>query len=328
MILIVAALATDPDAWPLYPSLNFTAPLDIPGYYGKEEIHHWPSGRILENVTNVSLTPFLVNATDPQFTGTSVIVAPGGAYNVLSWDGEGVDIAMFLNSIGVSAFVLKYRVPHRPWLEPGSDLSCCPQNKSCCADENFTDTRTARGPLIDAQRAFSVVRHMAPSLGLNASRVGFIGFSAGGHLGAQLMTTGLQEGRVYPRIDDADDEPNVPDFSILVYPAYLVNASATTPSERSISLNVTADHPPTLLIQSEDGGFSYGSIYYYLALKAAGATSDNPHSGHQHELHQYPDRPETAKHGYGRCTHPHVESDVCQWPGNAQRFMQALGLAK
>ena len=85
---------------------------------------------------------------------------------------------------------------------------------------------------------------------------------------------------------------------------------------------------PTLLIQSEDGGFSYGSIYYYLALKAAGATSDNPHSGHQHELHQYPDRPETAKHGYGRCTHPHVESDVCQWPGNAQRFMQALGVAK
>ena len=76
------------------------------------------------------------------------------------------------------------------------------------------------------------------------------------------------------------------------------------------------------------GGFSYGSIYYYLALKAAGATSDNPHSGHQHELHQYPDRPETAKHGYGRCTHPHVESDVCQWPGNAQRFMQALGVAK
>ena len=51
-----------------------------------------------------------------------------------------------------------------------------------------------------------------------------------------------------------------------------------------------------------------------------------PHSGHQHELHQYPDRPETAKHR--RCTHPHVESDVCQWPGNAQRFMQALGVAK
>ena len=86
----------------------------------------------------------------------------------------------------------------------------------------------------------------------------------------------------------------MPDFSILVYPAYLVNASATTPAERSISLNVTADHPPTLLIQSEDGGFSYGSIYYYLALQEAGATSDNPHSGHQLELHQYPDRPDTA----------------------------------
>ena len=74
--------------------------------------------------------------------------------------------------------------------------------------------------------------------------------------------------------------------------------------------------------------FSYGSIYYYLALKAAGATSDNPHSGHQHELHPYPFLPRQAKHGYGRCTHPHVESDVCQWPGNAQRFMQALGLTK
>eukprot|EP00908_Phaeocystis_cordata_P026701 Transcript_9189.p3 GENE.Transcript_9189~~Transcript_9189.p3 ORF type:complete len:116 (-),score=45.35 Transcript_9189:38-385(-) len=114
---------------------------------------------------------------------------------------------------------------------------------------------------------------------------------------------------------------------MLVYPAYLVpNKGDVPPSARVVTLNVTAAHPPTLLVQSEDGGFSYGSIYYYLALKQAGATASDAHAAHAHELHQYPDRPETAKHGYGRCLRPPVSSDACAWPDNARRFMQGLGV--
>ena len=259
--------------WPLYPS--GVAPLDRPGYFSPESVKNRPEGREFFNVTNVTLAPYLVDRGHPLFTGASVIVAPGGAYKWLTWDAEGTDIAAWLNSIGVSAFLLKYRVPFRPWLEPGA-LSCCPATPSCCAppdrSPNYTDVRAARGPLIDAQRALSVVRARAPSLGLNATAVGFMGFSAGGHLGAQLGTTGLRR-RLYARIDSADDAAwRAPDWLILVYPAYLV---PTGRDDRTVTLNVTAEHPPTLLLQSEDGGFSYGSIYYYLALKAAAATASD-----------------------------------------------------
>ena len=263
--------------WPLYPS--GVAPLDRPGYFSPESVKNRPEGRVFFNVTNVTLTPYLVDRGHPLFTGASVIVAPGGAYKWLTWDAEGTDIAAWLNSIGVSAFLLKYRVPFRPWLEPGA-LSCCPATPSCCVppdrSPNYTDVRAARGPLIDAQRALSVVRARAPSLGLNATAVGFMGFSAGGHLGAQLGTTGLRR-RLYARVDSADDAAwRAPDWLILVYPAYLVPTGRDVPpSDRTVTLNVTAEHPPTLLLQSEDGGFSYGSIYYYLALKAAAATASD-----------------------------------------------------
>ena len=232
--------------WPLYPS--GVAPLDRPGYFSPESVRNRPEGRMFFNVTNVTLTPYLVDRGHPLFTGASVIVAPGGAYKWITWDAEGTDIAAWLNSIGVSAFLLKYRVPFRPWLEPGA-LSCCPATPRCCApadrSPDYTDVRAARGPLIDAQRALSVLRARAPSLGLNATAVGFMGFSAGGHLGAQLGTTGLRR-RLYARIDSADDAAwRAPDWLILVYPAYLVPTGRdVTPSDRAVTLNVTAEHPP------------------------------------------------------------------------------------
>ena len=291
-VLFVSVVLGEPSpAWPLYPS--GVAPFDLPGFYSNESVHHWPAGRVLFNVTNVTLTPYLVDASHPLYTGASVIVAPGGAYKWLTYDAEGTDIVAWLNAIGVSAFLLTYRVPFRPWLEPDADPSCCRVgDASCCITApNYTDPRSARAPLIDAQRALSVVRCrgagsrtrdllLGPtptrltrcpgptprrssrelSLGLNASAVGFIGFSAGGHLGAQLGTTGRAR-RVYPRIDAADDAPwRPPDWLMLVYPAYLVpNGNDVPPSGRTVTLNVTAAHPPTLLVQSEDGGFSYGA---------------------------------------------------------------------
>ena len=87
-----------PIAWPLYPS--GVASLDRPGYFSPESVKHWPEGRVFYNVTNVTLTPYLVDSGHPLFTGASVIVAPGGAYKWITWDAEGTDIAAWLNSIG------------------------------------------------------------------------------------------------------------------------------------------------------------------------------------------------------------------------------------
>jgi len=112
-----SAADSDPAAWPLF---NGTAPGDRAGFFTPETTEIWPAGRVVRNVSHPSLTPFLADPDHPKNVGTAVIIAPGGAYKWLTWDAEGVDIALWLNSIGVSAFVLKYRVPFRPWLmQPG-----------------------------------------------------------------------------------------------------------------------------------------------------------------------------------------------------------------
>ena len=80
--------------------------------------------------------------------------------------------------------------------------------------------------MIDAQRAMGLLRERAPALGLNASRIGFIGFSAGGHLTAHISTNNSR--RLYPHIDSADDLSCRPDFSMMVYPAYLINETSPT----------------------------------------------------------------------------------------------------
>ena len=123
----------------------------------------WPArvlSSILTNVSVPTITPYLVAGAD-----TAMVIAPGGAYSVLSMEDEGKDIAAWLNSIGISAFLLKYRVPARAWLPFGA------------------------APLMDAQRAMGLVRQMSTDgklPGLNVSRVGFMGFSAGSHLTGHL----------------------------------------------------------------------------------------------------------------------------------------------
>lgn len=113
---------------------------------------------------------------------SAVVISPGGGYGFLAVDREGTDIAAWLNDIGVSAYVLKYRVPGRPWLPFGG------------------------AALMDGQRAVGMVRQMAASgkvPGLNKSKIGFMGFSAGAHLTGHMNVAWKK--RTYPRIDAADD---------------------------------------------------------------------------------------------------------------------------
>eukprot|EP00316_Scyphosphaera_apsteinii_P016683 CAMPEP_0119332638 /NCGR_PEP_ID=MMETSP1333-20130426/83224_1 /TAXON_ID=418940 /ORGANISM="Scyphosphaera apsteinii, Strain RCC1455" /LENGTH=196 /DNA_ID=CAMNT_0007342507 /DNA_START=501 /DNA_END=1092 /DNA_ORIENTATION=- len=188
------------------------------------------------------------------------------------------------------------------------------------ADATWLWPYNGAGPLMDAQRAMGLVRSQANYLGLNATRIGFMGFSAGGHLTAHISTSFAK--RAYARIDAADNVPCRPDFVLMVYPAYLVNETVAGDSSQlsHIMLNVTAAHPTAFLAQTEDDGVHCeNSINYYLALKAANAPPS--------ELHVYPDRNHQAQHGYGRCLRPPIhDNEVCTWPQNAAAFLHRLGL--
>mmetsp|Transcript_50985 Transcript_50985/g.161212 ORF Transcript_50985/g.161212 Transcript_50985/m.161212 type:complete len:317 (+) Transcript_50985:1-951(+) len=246
--------------------------------------------RSISNVTVPTLTPYLVAGAT-----SAVVIAPGGAYKFLSWDREGTDIAAWLNSVGVSAFLLRYRVPGRAWLPFGS------------------------APLMDAQRAVGLVREWAAdgrAPGLNGSRVGVIGFSAGAHLAGHLSVA--WRSRSYPRVDEADARPCRPDFVLMIYPWESVTEPPVSAGPDAASaLNVTSRNPPTFLTQTEDDAAHVeNSLYFYLALKKAGAAPS--------ELHVYPE----GGHGYGRCTKPTVPKGlaVCSWPHRAARFLQTLGV--
>ncbi|MDR2863399.1 MAG: alpha/beta hydrolase, partial [Puniceicoccales bacterium] len=144
----------------------------------------------------------VIRAPEDKNTGAAVLVCPGGGYGGLAYNHEGLSVAKWLNSLGVTAVILKYRVPARP--------------------------KTLRGevPLKDAQRALSLVRSKADEWKIDPRRLGILGFSAGGHLSA--LTSTAPE-RSYEPTDEVDKFSCVPDFTILIYPAYCVENNALSP---------------------------------------------------------------------------------------------------
>lgn len=174
----------------------------------------------------------VTNVTDPTITiykpekanGTSVIVCPGGGYSILAIEHEGTKVCEYLNTLGVTSVLLKYRVPRRNPANPSVE------------------------PLQDAQRAIGILRHRAAEFGLKADRIGILGFSAGGHL--TVMATLHANDRTYPQ-DAALDVPDAtPNFSIPVYPAYLVSKEDTFTLLPEIK--VTDKSPPMCLIHAHD----------------------------------------------------------------------------
>lgn len=208
----------------------------------------------LENklrITNVTRPTIAVHLPpDDKKTGAAVVVCPGGGYNVLAIDIEGTAIVKWLNENGVTAVLLKYRVPRREGREKHE------------------------APLQDVQRAMGIVRHNAKDWGIDPNRIGVIGFSAGGHLCTSLCTN--FETRTYPAIDDADKESCRPDFAILIYPFYLTLDSDR--SKLSPEIKVSERTPPTFIAMAQDDRIEY-AYAYALALKAAKVPA---------ELHVYP----------------------------------------
>jgi len=270
------------DEWPLFEAGK--APGELLGDAGPELIQrNDPSDRCaggdiagfsILNVTDPTLVTFVLPEYHPGRTDIAVIIAPGGGNRFLSWTKEGTSVAKWFNSIGISAFVLKYRVPANTF-ETGEKTS------------------------IDAQRAVSLVRHRASGLGLNTSRIGFMGFSAGGGITADVSTA---TSRSYEPADDADEFSFHPDFALMIYASgNPFNAPHAPPT-----FIAGARNDPCVAVE--------GLEAYFLALQA---------NQGNHELHVY----NTGQHGYGDCTlfvaTGHLEP-VCAWTLNAQLFIDSI----
>jgi acetyl esterase/lipase len=242
-----------------------------------------PGGKRVVRIGNVS-TPTLTVYRPPQDTdtGAAVVVCPGGGYTILAMDLEGTEVCQWLNSAGVTAVLLKYRVPVRKGLE------------------RYT------APLQDAQRTLGLVRYHAAEWHIDPRRIGIMGFSAGGHLSAVASTH--FEKRTYEPVDEADQASCRPDFTMLIYPAYLIRKEGP---DLAPELTVTSNTPPTFLVQAEDDPVHVeNSLFYYLALQNAKVPA---------EMHLFAD----GGHGYGL-----RDSDkaVISWPKRAEEWMRGLGV--
>ncbi len=238
------------------------APGEVKGEVGEEGAKpNRPGSKKIIRLGNVTKpTIALFPAPKAKANGAAVVVCPGGGYSILAYDLEGTEVCEWLNSIGMTGILLKYRVPRR-------------KNREKHA-----------APLQDAQRAMGIARSKAKAWGIDPKRIGILGFSAGGHLTVSTLTN--YDKRTYERVDAADDLSCRPDFGVLIYPAYLVDNG--TKSKLEPEIRVTKDTPPCFFAHAGDDRIpAEGSVQMYLALRRAGVKGN--------ELHVYP----KGGHGYG-----------------------------
>jgi len=232
--------------------------------------------------------------------GTAIVICPGGGYGFVSMDREGQQIADWLNSIGVAAFIVNYRHNGLGYSYPA--------------------------PLQDAQRALRIVRSRAQELNINPKRIGLMGFSAGGHLASSIGTH--FQNNYYEAKDDIDKVSCRPDFMILLYPVITFDDSFThSGSKRNLlgpnpeqelvenlsnEKQVTADTPPTFIVHSsEDRTVPVeNSIYFYLALRKAGVPA---------EMHIY------LKGTHGSAIEEKY-GIISTWPERCVEWMNVMGL--
>ncbi len=178
-------------------------------------------------VESPSLTVHL--APKDKANGCAVVICPGGGYNILAWEHEGVELAEWFNSIGVSAFILAYRVPRR------------------------NPDKIHWEPMQDVQRAIRKVRFDAEKYGIDTDRIGVLGFSAGGHL---TLMSGLQyETECYEAVDEADRVSARPNFICPIYAAYMGNGFRDDRAELGELMTVNENTPPTFLAVTWDDKF-------------------------------------------------------------------------
>lgn len=211
----------------------------------------------LGNVSNPTITFY--PAPKEKANGAAILVCPGGGYNILALDLEGTEVCQRLNDMGISAVLLKYRVPRRPNREKHA------------------------APLQDAQRAIGLIRQRAREWGIDEQRIGVLGFSAGGHLAAMLSN---HPERTYDKIDSADALNCQPNFTALIYPGYLTTESDRT--KLAPELIITRETPQAfILITGDDPVHAENALVYAAALqkeKVPYALHIYPTGGHGYGL--------------------------------------------
>ena len=201
----------------------------------------------IREVTRPTLT--IVSPAKGKATGKAVIVCPGGAYSGLAAEHEGTKVCEWLNELGITGILLKYRVPRR-------------------AGE-FLKHHHA---LQDLQRSIRMVRERAEEWGIDPDKLGVCGFSAGGHLCTSLCTNFAKDS--YAPIDAIDKQNARPDFALLIYPAYLTepsNSNDVAPLFSSLKRNVT---PPMFMAAARNDRLSRGMLNFFLDVRAAGIPAE------------------------------------------------------
>jgi acetyl esterase/lipase len=252
----------------------------------------------LRNISKPTIEVYLASADNNS--GTAMVVCPGGGYYGVSFLSEGVEIAKWLNQLGISAIVLHYRLPDDAIMK----------NKSIA-------------PLQDGQEAIRIVRRNAKEWGIDPHKIGIMGFSAGGHL-ASTVSTHFNE-KVYNPIDSTSARP---DFSLLIYPVISMDSAITHAGSRenllgkhplpemvkhfSNELQVNGETPPAFLVHSIDDGAVpvQNSIGYTMAMQKYHVPC---------ELHIY----QSGGHGYGLGRSKNTESS---WPEACRKWLEARGL--
>jgi len=258
---------------------------------------------VIRNVQIPDITVYL--PTKKLATGQAVVICPGGGYWILAYDLEGTDIARYLNSVGVAAIVLKYRLP---------------------TYGNTIEPHTV--PLMDARRAMRLVRLNAPKWNIDPAKIGIMGFSAGGHL-ASTLGTHFDYGNP-AAADSAERMSCRPDFMILMYPVITFTEPLMHTGSReallgkepdpelvkyySNELQVKEDTPPAFLVHADDdtGVPVENSLLMYKALRAKKVPAE------MHILSE-------GGHGFGLATY---NAHVAGWPEYLRKWMQWLNQQK
>lgn len=252
-------------------------PNEVPG---EKMVKHAPvqtdntNGNVirLTDVTNPALIVF--EPVTPNNSGAGIIICPGGGYNILSFDKEGTEIAEWLNDLGYVAFVLQYRVPKKE-----------------------------KGALNDIQRAIRLIRDQSEKYNLDRDRIGVMGFSAGGSLCARASTQFTVDS--YPKTDHIDTYSCRPDFSMLIYPAYLDlgNNRSITPE-----LEISDKTPPFFIFGTSDDTHGNSSLVMTTSLR------DNKIPVELHLLAE-------GGHGYGQRS-GNIAAET--WPALAKKWLRSL----
>lgn len=260
-------------------------------------------GKPIVAVHDVSRPTITVFPPKGPNTGAAVVVYPGGGYEILAIDLEGTEVCEWLASKGVTAVLLKYRVPGHPGPH-----------------------RTSPAALADAQRTMGLLRQRAKALRIDPGKIGVMGFSAGGHLIAAMSTQ--YEKRAYQRVDAADDLSCRPDFAAAIFPGHLSIWESSEPRARrariqvrlrngdDLALNpdihVTKRTPPTFILQAGDDPVDpvENSLVYYAALRKAGVHA---------EMHLFA----TGGHAFG--IRP-TEHPITRWTPLFETWLRTLGM--